>query len=213
MRDKRGYYYRKKREGGRVVSEYLGSGEAAELALVQDALDAEEHRAQRAEIAAQVEQWKGEDKTTKAAFDLVSQVLGVAFESAGYWQHARGEWRKRRAISNNDMAKSKAGGLVKTTDMMQLMSLAQSGDSQAAQDFLATLRGQPGEGEMIAVFADLGTKAQNYLLEQMGINTPFLSGVFSRQLDLMRQDLGGKDAPPLERMLIERIVTCWIVVN
>jgi hypothetical protein len=50
----RGYYYRVRKEGGRVVREYLGTGEAAEQAALLDANARQEweaRRAVRAELA------------------------------------------------------------------------------------------------------------------------------------------------------------------
>ena len=89
------YYYHKKRDGGRVVSEYCGRGDlghmvAAEVdsgktlfALLRD-LDRAERQEQRA-IDAAIDQAGG----------LVRALMQDALTRAGYHQHKR-QWRKRR---------------------------------------------------------------------------------------------------------------------
>jgi hypothetical protein len=95
--DKTGrYYHRCRRVSGRVVSEYVGSGEAAAAAARADAED----RARRREAAAALQEERDwlesldADLTALCAWaDLVARAALVA---AGYHQH-KGQWRKRRA--------------------------------------------------------------------------------------------------------------------
>ncbi|NIM51380.1 MAG: hypothetical protein GTO22_19375, partial [Gemmatimonadales bacterium] len=47
QRGNRRYYYRKRRHGDRVISEYVGAGELAETAAALDDLEREIRRAQR----------------------------------------------------------------------------------------------------------------------------------------------------------------------
>lgn len=91
----RRYYYRKRREGRRVVSEYIGTGLAGEFSAV---MDAEGRAASRQDRAA----WQA---TKQSADDLTAQARRVekftkaltraSLMLSGY--HAPGrEWRKRR---------------------------------------------------------------------------------------------------------------------
>lgn len=214
--DSRGYFYRKKRVNGRVVSEYIGGGQVAQILAQLDEREREKRGAQREAVAAQIEQWRASDRAAKGAFDFVSIVLGAALQSAGYHQHARGEWRRKRATTNSkDMAKQtkQTNALAAKADFSQTLALAQSGDAQAAREVFAMIKGAASERAFVAVLADVGTRNQKHITEGMGFNTPFLSGAIERQLEIMRADLGGEDAPPLERMLIERILSCWLLVN
>ncbi len=88
--DSRGYYYRSRRDGGKVGRDYFGRGALAEAA---DRLLGEF----RAELGAGAERKSLAD----AAFALLAGALDGAvaqrLAAAGYHRHDRGQWRKRRA--------------------------------------------------------------------------------------------------------------------
>lgn len=95
------YYTRTKRSGGQVVREYVGSGAFAHAIA---AMDAAECRQRQAEADAQRE--------TRIAIDAIdaqvtqlddfADVVARAFlVAAGYHQHNRGGWRKRRGKEND----------------------------------------------------------------------------------------------------------------
>jgi hypothetical protein len=94
----RGYYYRVRRVGGRVVREYIGSGRVAELAAEMDALEREQRhldvlvlRQEKAELALEA--------NLKTLIETADLVANAALLAAGFHQHKRGEWRKRRGHS------------------------------------------------------------------------------------------------------------------
>jgi hypothetical protein len=90
------YYTRSRRVNGRVVREYVGSGRRGAAAAQHDAerrarqdderLAREAERARLQAIDAQVEAWD----------EQVKPVIQGLLLLAGYHQHQRGEWRKRR---------------------------------------------------------------------------------------------------------------------
>lgn len=89
------YYYRKRREGGRVVSEYVGSGSLAELLAARDDIEQEERQEAQ-------EAWKQEkarmdaiDNDLDDLGDYLKDLLAASLILAGYHQH-KSEWRKRR---------------------------------------------------------------------------------------------------------------------
>jgi hypothetical protein len=95
-RNGRPYLYRSVRRNGRVTSEYLAGGEDAFLihALESDgrerqSFDRQESRSQRKEID---DLERGLDELAEQARDLARDALSAA----GFHQHHRGEWRKRR---------------------------------------------------------------------------------------------------------------------
>ena len=92
----RGYYYRSRKEGGRVVREYVGSGPLAELAAERDANEREQREAQRAALRAE----RAELTDLDAALGRVCQgadlLAKAALVASGFRQHKRGEWRKKR---------------------------------------------------------------------------------------------------------------------
>jgi hypothetical protein len=90
------YYTRSRREGGRIVREYVGIGRTAELIARQD----ETERLRREEEA---RVWREEredlerlDGTAGDLCELAELLTRAAFLTAGYRQHNRGEWRKPR---------------------------------------------------------------------------------------------------------------------
>ncbi len=95
FRRDRAYYYRKRRVGGRVVSEYAGGG-----LLALDARErAEGGRAERAAAdaawRAERERLEAEERAAAGYFDLVEARVRETLTAAGYHRPKR-QWRKRR---------------------------------------------------------------------------------------------------------------------
>ncbi len=97
-RGNRRYYYRNMRENGQVNTEYIGTGPLAELIAEKDA-------EQRAEREAKRELWRQKrdamdtiDTQIDDWWDATTMLLKTQLYSEGYYQHDRGEWRKRRAF-------------------------------------------------------------------------------------------------------------------
>ena len=95
-RNGRPYLYQSVRRGGRVTSQYLAGGEDAFLihALQTDdrdrqSFDRQEARSERKELD---DLDRALDELAKQARDLACNALSAA----GFHQHHRGEWRKRR---------------------------------------------------------------------------------------------------------------------
>jgi hypothetical protein len=94
--DGRGYYYRSRRVGGRVVREYVGGGDIGRLAADLDAADrATKDEERRADLAAR-EQLEALDQPLQELGELVDLLAEAAMLAAGYRRHNRGEWRKSR---------------------------------------------------------------------------------------------------------------------
>jgi hypothetical protein len=95
-RNGRPYSYKSVRRNGRVTSEYRGSGEAALLIGLLDA-ERQEERACRAELDR--EERRRFDDLEEALDELAERGRALAREAltaAGFYQHKRGEWRRRR---------------------------------------------------------------------------------------------------------------------
>jgi hypothetical protein len=90
------YYTRSRKQGGRVVREYVGCGAVAQAIARLESLDRERRARERAEDRVEGERLRAADRTLRAAcreLELWTQVLLLA---GGYHQHRRGEWRQRR---------------------------------------------------------------------------------------------------------------------
>ena len=90
-----GYYYRKRRHGKRIISEYIGSGYAGLLAEMQDAHERQQREAERERCRALVEQENAVDKQIEAVAAKVDTLVTAVFLAAGYRQHRR-QWRMKR---------------------------------------------------------------------------------------------------------------------
>jgi len=90
------YYYRKRRQGDRVVSEYVGSGPLAELASALDELTREEQSLQRERMQQEREAIRAVDAHVEDACTVIRLLTYSALLVAGYHTH-RGQWRKRRS--------------------------------------------------------------------------------------------------------------------
>src|SRR5215203_616504 len=95
-RNGKAYLYRSVRRGGRVTSEYVAGGRDAVIIASLETIDRDKRdyerwrdRKVRRELA----------ELERALDELAADARGLAraaLEAAGYRQHARGAWRKRR---------------------------------------------------------------------------------------------------------------------
>src|SRR5262245_17308435 len=90
------YYYRSVRVGGRVRTLYFGGGAAGEFAAAVDQLAKLERLEERERLRA----YLGRERRAEEALDRLGEAARLlahaALLAAGYHQHSRGEWRKRR---------------------------------------------------------------------------------------------------------------------
>jgi len=89
------YYYRKRREGNRVVSEYLGSGELAGAIAALDQIEREEREYKRWVERQEREALDREAGQVDEVLDLIRTLTHAALIASGYHTH-KGQWRKRR---------------------------------------------------------------------------------------------------------------------
>lgn len=140
----RRYYYSTRREGGKVIRQYLGTGEAGSLAQAMSVYQRafkEEQRA--AEQAAKVSADRVE-RRAKNWYGQTETLFREAMAEAGYYRHSGGEWRKRRAIG-----KKGSEELCGMTQEDENQELARSQRDQTDHALLTSLRAWPHmeEGE------------------------------------------------------------------
>ncbi len=66
---------------------------------------------------------------------------------------------------------------------------------------------------MIARASDVGRQAQHRLIETAAGGNLLREYALSGRLDMMREEIAGENPTPLEVLLTERIVSCWILVE
>jgi hypothetical protein len=94
--DRGRYYTRSKKVNGRVVREYVGTGELAELAAETDILLRLQRSEERAARRAERSELQALDAPLDELNDLADLLAHTALTAAGFRRHKRGEWRKRR---------------------------------------------------------------------------------------------------------------------
>jgi hypothetical protein len=96
-RNGRMYYYRKRREGNRVVSEYIGAGLAGQLAEIFDVEHREEVTYKRTELRAQKTQAQVSDSRVSEMEKYTQTIMRACLLLGGYHTHKR-QWRKLRNV-------------------------------------------------------------------------------------------------------------------
>ena len=93
------YYYRKKRLGNRIVSEYVGRGEVAELIATSDVMNRNRLKAERIDAEEAIQSLNNNisysDRLVKDFEIKVDIAVNSHLILNGYHQK-KGEWRKAR---------------------------------------------------------------------------------------------------------------------
>ncbi len=196
IRNNKPHYYSKQRRGNQVVSVYHGAGLLGQLAAALDERDRQQRQqtiADRLAISRPIA-WTAE---LQAFEDTVKALVDQALTRAGYRQHHRGEWRKRRTM--------------KKPPMHELTALAERANAPDATDAdRAALRSCYAEYPELA--ASLGDLAPLVIMRLLDQHVPEYSSqeAIGRKLAALRRELSGPAPTPLECLLVEQIVICYL---
>jgi len=95
-------------------------------------------------------------------------------------------------------------------ELRKFLKRARSGD-EATLPAVRKLLENPAMVEQFG--GDLARQAELSFVEAVaGKNLPWKEAL-ARKLELMRAELAGPDPTPLERLLVERVVACWLQVQ
>ena len=96
-------------------------------------------------------------------------------------------------------------------ELRALSERAESGDKEARRELREAVRGAaPG---VVVRASDVGRRAQRMLVETAAAGDPLTEEALEARLDLMRYEVAGEDPTPLEVLLTERVVSCWMLVE
>src|SRR5215207_5424380 len=90
------YYTRSRKVNGRIIRQYVGTGLVAELAAQQDAEERSQRLAERERLQHEATRWASSAAPLTELAELLDGLAAAALITAGYHQHHRGAWRKRR---------------------------------------------------------------------------------------------------------------------
>ena len=100
-RRERQYYYRKRRIGSRVISEYMGAGYLADLAHAIDEDTRYEAQKERKEWRAIVDAENATDALLDSLTEAVNAHVGALLLINGYHHGGNRQWRKKRKETKN----------------------------------------------------------------------------------------------------------------
>jgi hypothetical protein len=66
---------------------------------------------------------------------------------------------------------------------------------------------------VVARASDIGRKSQHLLIGTASGGDPLTELALSGRLDMMREEVAGENPTPLEVLLTERVVSCWLLVE
>ncbi len=151
--------------------------------------------------------------------EITEALAHVVLTASGYHRH-KGEWRKRRVSQNK---KNSARGTPAKKDrtplqefleteegILELFRQAEGGD----ETVLPALREALDKGpELASICGDLASSAERALIQEMAGKNLLLQEAVLHKLKIMRAELAGPSSTPLEKIMVERVVTCWLAVQ
>ncbi len=96
-------------------------------------------------------------------------------------------------------------------ELQGLSEEAADGDKEARSELRRALR--DSAPEVIAHASAIGRRASRILARTAAAGDPLIEEALCARLDLMRSEIAGDDPTPLEVLLTERVVSCWMLVE
>jgi hypothetical protein len=200
------YLYRKERRGRTVHSVYVAGGEAAKVFQASDALirqiKAEERQAELEERDGGRDQARRLNALSKAC----QALAGLALIEAGYHQHKRGEWRKRRTMDEPQQTEDRAQRIVALIRAAEAADKEKSPVAPAALEVSNLAKRMP---DIAAMLGDLHSKAVEGILTHHIAAGQGAGTLVRARLQEIRENLSPAQSP-LEVLLIEDIALCWL---
>lgn len=203
-----GYYYRKRRRGDTVISEYIGAGVIAELIAQYDELERQKRQEEREAFTRLMTEQNALDSEIDDLGAVVRDLVAWALIVAGYRTHRR-QWRKDKSMEAIQV-QTPAELDITAAELNKLMAAVDSGKPTKAQR--ATLAAYYERFPALAKMqGDATTVVTNRLIKSL-YGKPNGAGAMAANacINDVKHELGYDDAPMLEQLLIEHIVVCWL---
>ena len=223
------YYIRTRKVQGQVVRTYFGRGPQAKHAALEDAQRQATQVAQQAvrvHLAAldvQVNEWR----------QHIDDLMRASLMVTGFHQHHRSEWRKRSdglapidawasgadvsqadwlvasyALDQEEQSMSESDTLPElTTSLQTLVQRGMDGDRTVLPALRELLTTRP---ELWRHLRTLGMQVEHAWIQVLAGTDLVSQEVLAQQLQMLKVELGGPSPTPLEQILVERIVVCWL---
>jgi hypothetical protein len=96
------------------------------------------------------------------------------------------------------------------TELQELVAQARAGDKGVLPALRHMLASQP---EIWQQCADLGENVLRRWVSHLSLGDPLAEESLILKVQAMKAEFGGSNPTPLERLLVERIVACWLQVQ
>ena len=93
-------------------------------------------------------------------------------------------------------------------ELRDLSDKAEAGDKEARRELKQAVR--ESAPEVIARASDVARSAQHMLIGTVAAGSSLRELALSGRLDMMREEIAGAKPTPLETLLTEQIVSCWL---
>jgi len=213
QRGGRSYFYRSTRRGGRVVTEYCGPRSPAEFAAIR----AESRRGSQTHTA---EVWRVErgaleagSRETAGLCRLIEIVMRLALAAAGYNQHKRSEWRRSQVSREKRTALPPAHESTDeeptSPEIDAVLRRAKKGDEGVRLEMLELFERAP-ETMMQICGGHMAAEVERSALDRMAHGDITRRHALTEKMRKLREELSENARTPIERMLVGRVVLCWL---
>jgi hypothetical protein len=96
-------------------------------------------------------------------------------------------------------------------ELEELSAKAECGDKAARAELRKAVR--ESSPEIVREASDIARRGQWGLIKTAAAGELLVEEALVARLDLMRREIGGPDPSPLEVLLTERVVSCWILLE
>ena len=99
----------------------------------------------------------------------------------------------------------------KLRELRMLSEKAEAGEKGARRDLRRAVR--DSAPEVIAQVSDIARKGHRMLIGTAATGDPLMEEALAAHLDVIRAEVAGEDPTPLEVLLTDRGVSCWLLVE
>lgn len=210
------YYYRSRRDGQRVVREYVARGQEGENAAASDQHNAIERANNRRAEAARLDEFRGEGNRVGAVLARANVIISEVLLAAGWHQHKR-QWRRQRGLRMATNLESVMQTWVPSELCKQAAGLLDEGTLLRAatgdQSTKAVVEKYLDHPAVLALWGDAGRVLLSIWVARAAGKNLITQEALLRFASHLRTSLVGSDPDILVRLLAERVVIAWVGLN
>lgn len=203
------YYYRKKRTGDTVQSEYVGTGAFAELAAALDEAERQKRKAELEQHRRMVEADRAIVRQINEIGATVVNITKMALIVDGYHQHRR-QWRRDTMTETINVPIKRSEALDISAAELNALIERVDGSNPTKEDKQQLAKYLAAVPELAAALGDMADQVVVSMINRMYTKAP--SHRTAAGIDFLnkQKEFGYDEANALEKTMIMHIVVCWI---